>query len=318
MSETVEHRLVGLEPDNLLAFLALLGLLRALDTVRPTWRARAYWDDGRRPLRPTLRLACEEPEEMVAAAAAEGTTVLAEAHRFDRNDLNYPAEQARDLLLEAGESHRAELLDALMSDGAAREDGSIWPTPLCFLFGQGHQHFLSRLADIPAGRLPAKLAKTRRPPDLGAPDYIVRALFTPWTRTDPTDGLRWDPAEDRRYALRADDPSGDPAGMQHGANRLAAVGLPVLAGAVVRRRGDMRFLNAVTSYGADGRIRITWPIWTVPARLSGIRALLSHPALAGDAKAIQGLAPLGVAFANRAQRISVGKFFNVTLADRIG
>ena len=26
------HRLAGLEPDNLLAFLALLGLLRALDT----------------------------------------------------------------------------------------------------------------------------------------------------------------------------------------------------------------------------------------------------------------------------------------------
>jgi len=35
--------LKGLEADNLLAFLALLGLLRALDVARPEWRARASW-----------------------------------------------------------------------------------------------------------------------------------------------------------------------------------------------------------------------------------------------------------------------------------
>jgi hypothetical protein len=317
MTAEPRHLLVGLEPDNLLAFLALLGLLRALDRVRPEWRARAHWEQARRPLRPVLTLACGQTADAVAGAAAEGVAALAEAHRFDRADLNYPAGQARELLSETEDASRAELLNALMSDGAAREDGSIWPTPLCFLFGQGHQHFLARLADIPAGRLPAKLAKTRRPPDLTAPDYIARALFAPWTRSDPTDGLRWDPAEDRRYALRAGDPSGDPAGMQHGANRLAAVGLPVLAGTIVRRRGEMRFLNAATSYGADGGIQITWPIWTAPARLAGVRALLAHPALAGDAGEIGGLASLGIAFAFRAQRISVGKFFNVTLAERV-
>jgi hypothetical protein len=318
MSDTTHHRLSGLEPDNLLAFLALLGLLRALDTARPEWRARVYWDVTMQPLRPILLLAAAQAEAAVAVAAAEGVAVLAATHRFDRNDLNYPAEEARRWLLAAEDPHRADLLGALMSDGARREDGSVWPTPLCFLFGQGHQHFLARLADIPAGRLPAKLAKTRRPPDLNAPDFIARTLFAPWTRNDPTDGLRWDPAEDRRYALRADNPSGDPAGMQHGANRLAAVGLPTLPGAVVRRRGDTRFLNAATSYGEDGGIRITWPIWRLAARLAAIRALLAHPALAGDAKAIAELMPQGVAFAFRAQRISVGKFFNVTLAERIG
>ena len=31
MNPTTEHRLDGLEPDNLLAFLALLGLLRTLE-----------------------------------------------------------------------------------------------------------------------------------------------------------------------------------------------------------------------------------------------------------------------------------------------
>jgi hypothetical protein len=317
MSETTEHRLVGLEPDNLLAFMALLGLLRALDTARPKWRARVRWDLGTQPLRPVLMLAVPQAKDAVASAATEGVAALARVHRFERNDLSYPTFEARHLLSDVQDERRSELLDALMSDGATREDESIWPSPLCFLFGQGHQHFLARLADIPAGRLPAKLAKTRRPPDLNAPDFIARALFAPWTRSDPTDGLRWDPAEDRRYALRADDPSGDPAGMQHGANRLAAIGLPALPGAVVRRRGDTRFLNVATSYGDDGGIRITWPIWQEPARLSGIRALLAHPALVGDAKKIGTLAPQGVAFAYRAHRISVGKFFNVTLAERV-
>jgi hypothetical protein len=317
MTATMQHRLEGLEPDNLLAFLALLGLLRALDTARPDWRARAWWDAGRPPLRPRLALGMEQTEEAVCVAACEGIATLAACHRFDRNDLNYKLGEARSLIETAEDPRRAALLDALMSDGAVRDDASIWPTPLCFLFGQGHQHFLARLADIPAGRLPAKLAKSRRPPDLTAPSFIVRALFAVWTRSDPTDGLRWDPAEDRRYALRADDPSGDPAGMQHGANRLAAVGLPALPGATVRRRGDTRFLNAATSYGADGGIRITWPIWTMPARLTAIQALLAHPALAGDATEIGRLAPQGVAFAYRAKRISVGKFFNVTLAERV-
>ena len=35
------YRLEGFEPDNLLAFLALLGLLRALEKARPQWRPRA-------------------------------------------------------------------------------------------------------------------------------------------------------------------------------------------------------------------------------------------------------------------------------------
>ncbi len=36
MNATTTHRLPGLEPDNLLAFLALLGLLRALNPTFPT------------------------------------------------------------------------------------------------------------------------------------------------------------------------------------------------------------------------------------------------------------------------------------------
>ncbi|MGH7085910.1 MAG: hypothetical protein ACREFN_13065, partial [Acetobacteraceae bacterium] len=199
---TTHHRLDGLEPDNLLAFLCLLGLLRSLDVARPEWRARAFWDERSQPLRPVLFLAEPATQDAIATVAAEGATSLAKAHHFDRNDLTYDPLDARKLLEEAGaDLARAELLDSLMSDGAIREEKGqgVWPTPLCFLFGQGHQHFLSRLADIPAGRLPGRLAKVRKPLDLNSHSFIAAALFSFWTRDDATDGLRWDPLEDRRY-----------------------------------------------------------------------------------------------------------------------
>jgi hypothetical protein len=318
MKVAQNHRLVGLEPDNLLAFLALLGLLRSLDLARPDWRARALWDIRERPLRPVLVLASPQAQADIATATAEGIAALATAHQFDRRDLNHPLDDVQKLLGARTSPATQEVLDSLMSDGALRDNKTIRPTPFCLLFGQGHQHFLSRLADIPAGRLPAKLAKLRPPPDLKSPDFINAAVFAPWTRSDPTDGFRWDPAEDRRYALRANDPSGDPAGMQHGANRLAAVGLPALPGTVVVRRGETRFLNVATSYGKDGKIQITWPIWNAPARLHGIRALLAHPALAQGADEIRKLKSLGVLFAFRAERMSVGQFLNISQAQRIG
>ena len=50
------HRLEGLESDNLLCFLALLGLLRALEAARPVWCPRAAWELDVAPLRPYLQL----------------------------------------------------------------------------------------------------------------------------------------------------------------------------------------------------------------------------------------------------------------------
>lgn len=317
MTAAARHRLDGLEADNLLAFMALLGLLRALDAARPEWRARAYWDDARLPLRPILALGQPQTQDAVAQAAAEGANGLAEVHAFDRKDLNFTGAEAKEIHLKAADAGRQLLFDALMSDGAVRNDGRIWPTPLCFLFGQGHQHFLERLADVPTGKLPKALAKTRRPPDLNAARYLASTLFSPWTHEDATDSFRWDPVDDRRYALRADDPSTDAAGTQHGANRLAAIGLPILSGAAIMRRRETRFLNRATAYGEDGGIQITWPLWTAPARLAGLRALLAHPELAAEAPAMGLLRMAGVFALYRAKRISVGKYFNITAATRI-
>lgn len=73
MTATRSHRLDGLEPDNLLAFLALLGLLRALETADAELRPRAAWDIDRPPLRPRLFLARGVTARDVSEAAARGT-----------------------------------------------------------------------------------------------------------------------------------------------------------------------------------------------------------------------------------------------------
>ena len=315
MTATKTHRLNGLEPDNLLAFLALLGLLRALEATG--WRPRAHW--AGLPLRPVLTLREETTQEQVAEKAAEGCGALAKDHDFHgEKDLTFDGRRARSLLEAAQRPEAAgrwALLGSLFSDGAVKDDGRVLAAPLCAMFGQGHQHFLSRLAEVPCGVLPKAMAKLRPAPDLNAPSYLASALFEPWLRPDQTDGFRWDPAEDRRYALRFKNPSGDAGRTMHGANRLACFGLAALPGAAVVRRRGLRFLTLGAEPGQDGGMAITWPIWTMATSLAAIQTLLGHPDLVSDKT--DAMRHLGVLERRRARRIANGKFMNFTRAENI-
>jgi hypothetical protein len=329
MTEAVtHHRLDGLEPDNLLAFLALLGLLRSLEAVVEGRRLspRACWQLDHPPLRPVLCLKSPATREEVADVSAKGIAALARNHNFgerNKSDLNYARCEARAILDEAAcaatysDRGRADLLASLMSDAATKEDKNpdaapIAPTPLCLLFGQGHQHFLDRFRDIPAKPAPPQRGEGKTAVQLSAAECLSEALFARWHRSDPTFSFRWDPEEDVRYALMA----GDPAvpvyklGTQHGANRLAAVGLAALTLIPETRAGRIRPSILGGSSGQDG-FSFTWPIWKEPTTLSSIRAMLGHP----DLRKIDGLAHLSVDHALTARRISVGKFMNFTRAE---
>src|SRR5215472_981507 len=241
-------RLEGLEPDNLLAFLALLGLLRSLEAVDRglteglKLRPRVFWDINEAPLRPVLLAKRAATQDDIAEAANEGVSILTRANNFgDREDLNYTRSEARQMLEQAvrgassSDRNAVDLLAALMSDAALKkatesDEGLIDPTPFCLLFGQGHQHFLERLVRVPLEATPPARGKGRRALRLSAAACLKEALFAPWHRSDPTSAFRWDPDEDARHALMAGDPT-DTAykgGTQHGANRLAAVGLAAL------------------------------------------------------------------------------------------
>jgi CRISPR-associated protein GSU0053 (Cas_GSU0053) len=316
MTSALSHRLDGLEPDNLLAFLALLGLLRALEAFDDSLHPRAAWDIDAPPLRPRLFLARAVTLEEVMEIAAKGIEVISKSHAFGgRKDLNYSRDECRALLNQEARAARpdgrehADLLAALMSDAAIKDDKKelVDPTPLCLLFGQGHQHFLDRLAGVPQKPAPPP----RGAVSLSASECLAEALVQPWRRNDPTFSFRWDPEEDVRYALMAGDPT-DRAykpGTQHGANRLAAIGLAALTLVPEMRAGRVR-PSIIGGASEPHGFSFAWPIWREPATLSAIRALLAHPEL----RTPGALKHLGVDHVVVSRRISVGKFMNFSRA----
>ena len=320
MTAYTTHRLDGLEPDNLLAFMALLGLLRVLEKVRFEWHPRVSWTVCEPPLRPVLRVSAAVDKVVVAEAAVEGLNELALRHNFDGvRDLALSPEEAATSLRQAADAasedrYVADLWSALVSDAAIKRDGKAEPTPLCLMFGQGHQHFLSRLASVPRKNTPPKRRDGRKETAVSEVDCLIEALFAPWQRSDATSSFRWDPHEDVRYALRARDPTDAKTKetTQHGANRLAAVGLSALTVAPMRRSSDVKLtIIGGERDAAGGGFAIRWPIWRDPVSLAGIRALLGHPGLADRDRRCA----LGVVEVRRARRISSGKFMNFTRAE---
>ena len=315
------HRLDGLHPDNLLAFLALLGLLRSLEEAAPDWQPRVAWSVDAPPVRPVLSLAEGVERAAVVTTAAAGLNRLAERHDFKPyKNLRLPQEAAAEKLREAAEGDRytADLWAALVSDAAVRErnkTAEAEPTPFCLMFGQGHQHFLERLSAVPRRRMPDR-GPRRSPLTVSETECLTDALFSTWARPDASPSFRWDPHEDVRYAHRATDPTDQRTKetTQHGANRLAAVGLAALTVVPVvprRRAGEPRLEVLGGNRSADGSFSFSWPIWRDPISLAAIRALLGHPGL--DDPAIR--AALGIVDRRRTRRISSGKFMNFTPAE---
>ena len=325
MTAKTVHRLDGLEPDNLLAFLALLGLLRALEAADSELdnklQPRAAWDIDTPPLRPKLILSCAVTQEEVTENAATGIQAISVCHDFEgRKQLKYSPQECRALLHNEARSacldarDRVDLFAALMTDAAIKKDkkDEIDPTPFCLLSGQGSQYFLERLANVPRKPEPKSQGSGNNAVSISTSECLKQALFQPWRRNDDkTSSFRWDPEDDVRYALMAGDPT-DKAyktGTQHGANRLAAIGLGVLTLVPEMRAGRVR-PGAIGGTRDKSGFSFAWPIWREPATLDAIRALLAHPGL----REIDALAHLGVDHVMVAQRISVGKYMNVSRA----
>lgn len=320
MTAITTHRLEGLEPDNLLAFLALLGLLRALEESRSDWHARVSWTVSDPPLRPALRIREDVDGEAVVEAVAEGIGALAQWHEFDgHKDLTLTPGDAATCLqraVEAANPYGADLWASLLSDAAVSRDGKkVEPTPLCLMFGQGHQYFLDRLTSVPRRKSPPNRGKGRSSTAVSETQCLWEALFEPWRRPDATQSFRWDPHEDVRYALRARNPTDAKTKetTQHGANRLAAIGLSVLTVAPKSKHGQIRLVMLGGERESDGNFVFRWPIWREPTSLAGVRALLSHPGL----KSPDAPAGLGIVELRQARRISAGKFMNVTRAEPV-
>ena len=184
-------------------------------------------------------------------------------------------------------------IDLLASFGAEIDEGEekrIRPTPFCFITGSGHQWFLDT-----ARQLVEKVSE----------DKIREALFERWVHRDEKLSMRWDPSDDRRYALMDRDPtaSDNKSTTVWMANLLAYRALAFFS-CVPAARG-LRTVGWAKDRDVES---FTWPLWEIPLTADTIRSLLQNAAFgtAGVSVVRSELQSRGVAAIFRSYRIQVG------------
>jgi hypothetical protein len=299
MNHSIE--LCGLDGSNPLAFLAALGTLRVVSKeldARVSWAARGgAW-------RPVIHINSPlNQDEFVQRLHSDlsSSSPRPELSRFD--DLKLAPTEYRSFLFDAVKS--ASQVDRQWADyGAAFgseivfDDMTIQDTALRTMSGAGHQHFVKFMRIL--------ILETK-------PEHLLSALFQPWQYEDEGPSLRWDPADDRRYALRWHEPSGDPIHTVRGANRLAFESLPLLPTMMIGRQ-----LHTTGFHGTGARTTFwTWPIWAQPAGIDVVRSLLSVQELQKPDPDRPQLEGLGIAEIYRSQRLTIGKYRNFTRAQPV-
>jgi len=183
-----------------------------------------------------------------------------------------------------------DMLAAFGSDAVRqRNSESIEPTPFCFITGSGNQFFLETARQL-VGQVSA--------------ESVRRVLFIPWDYRDEGLSMRWDPIEDRRYALMERDPTapGNKPRTMWMANLLAYRALVLFPTAAVGRR--------LQTAAWDPQQSFTWPLWKWPQGLDAVRSLVQLRELVEDRPEVSGLRARGIAAVYRAHRVVVGSGAN--------
>jgi len=259
--------------------------------VRMLWKRKTSWY-------PVITTRQPLDEDMFIAALHQQLCTMQDhpALAVD-DDLRISADRFREYAANARD-HANGTGDRVWTDFAAAfgcdaisEDNVIQDTAFRTMSGAGHQHFLKSMRELV---------------QVTDPEHLAKALFHPWAYDDGRPSLRWDPEDDRRYALRWSDPSGDPIRTVRGANRLAIEGLPLFptapAGSVLQTTG-------FRSGGSLGTF-FTWPIWSSPITVDIVRTVLAMKELQQDRPDRRKLLAYGIVEVYRCQRLTVGKYRN--------
>lgn len=297
-----EFELQGLNGSNLLGFLASLGVLRVLTIASADADVWMKWVRSGGWVPVIVHSHIGEREELIEVLAQRvcGERSINAAWEIG-DDLTLGSREFAALLrryaMEAKPERRetADYLTAFGSEaiGSGPKKEQMSDTEFRTMSGAGHQHFLGFMRDLAIGT---------------EPEHLRRALFETWDYADPRPSLRWDPADYRPHALRAEDPSGDPIKTMRGANRLAIEALPLFPTVPVGRR-----LRTVGFQDRNGETEITWPIWSEPLRLETVASLLASAEIrAGEIQrgARSSLARRNIAQVFRAKRFTDGNYRN--------
>jgi len=306
MSDNHGILLRGLDGSNPLAFLAALGTMRTLTLALPGETVKMSWEQNSGAWRPRLWCSLATDCDKLIGAINDSLKLASGRASFAIGDnLNLPAKHFGTILRQsvvdiaclnsAKGRTDADFLAAFGSDVLTDDDGIMQDTALRTMSGAGHQHFLKFFREI--------IAKTDA-------SHLQRCLLTNWDYADEGRGmnLRWDPLDDRRYALRWNDPSSDPVTTMRGANRLAIEALPLLP--CMPQTGRL-VTTAFEGRGAR-ETRMLWTVWSVPIDMSVVVSLLGQVRLLRDQPQLR--PHMGIAAMYASYRITTGKFRNFTPA----
>ncbi len=292
--------LSGLDGGNLLGFLAAVGTLRTATLARSDSEWRMKWVVRGGVWSPQLVSSQEVSCEELVALLDSALSRAAPEFEFAQN-LAISPERFREVTLAAQrqaspqERGHADFMAAFGCEVLVNEQGEIQDTALRAVSGSGHQHFLGTMKQL--------TIKT-------SSKHLDESLFKPWNYSDSRLGLRWDPQEDRRYALRWSNPSGS-GGVptMRGANRLAVEALPLFPampnGAQLETTGFFKMGRTVA---------LSWPIWDCALDVETVRSVLAMAQSQAPEPDRKTLHARGVREVYRSQRITVDKYRNFVIA----
>ncbi len=301
-----ELTLPALQGSSLLGFMASLGAFRTLATLPEGSDVRMRWVPRGGSYCPVLRLPSPTAPEVIVEKLHAALRGLAGHYvitvdkdlKIHRGVFRKLAAKATEDFLTHTDPTAASMVAAFGCDAGGNEDGTIEDTAFRTMSGAGHQHFLEFMN---------LLAKET------TPEQLREALFGPWRYRDSSPTMRWDAEDDRRYALRWDEPSKDPVRTVRGANLLAIAALPLFPVFPTSS-------TTVVTTGFSGRSSrdtfVTWPIWTGWLALDVVRSLLGSKQLQERSEtSAKFLDMYGVAATYRSQRINpTSKYRNFTPA----
>jgi hypothetical protein len=245
------------------------------------------------PCKQALRIAYSERQTTLKNAVPSPELALGQRPDCTVEEFR---ESARLIRRESSPNARAtvDLLASFGSEASEVDADRIAPTLFCFITGSGHQWFLETARELMAVASESKLRE---------------ALFEPWVYTDEKLTMRWDPLDDRRYALMDRDPTAsyNKSTTVWMANLLAYFALSNFPCAMTERGPA----NTGWSRSKDS-IHFAWPVWCHPLSRDAIRSLLCYQAVVavsgGDERAESRLQlrARGIEAVFAARRIQVG------------
>ncbi len=291
--------LTGLRADNPLAFLAALGTLRVLTLAHPDDPPRMGWTTHAGAWRPVLQSSDSALADRAALIDRLHQVLASKCHTkpfsFADNTCTTP-DIFRSFVCAAvadctqSDRRNADYAAAFGCECLTDSQGRVADTALRTMSGAGHQHFLKFMTQLCESTEATQLDET---------------LFGPWRWQDPQPSMRWDPLDDRRYALRWRNPTRDKITTVRGANRLAVEALPLFTTAPVGGR-----LETIAFSDKEW----TWPVWSCSIPLPVIASTLSLPELQQRPLPWTALRARGIHGAFCSTRLTVGQYRNFSPA----